>query len=332
MNLHYKIDKIFIACSIFIIQIFLFLEFSKNFNIFVSFILVIVVLYIIYLLSRIIHLIICKLLLKIKLTYIVIYPFTFYKSISFVPIKLLYFPECVRDLAIINTFLQLLDEKKAHIKFKNILFSIVVSRIISIIILYHFLFRFISIYTIIIIFIFSIVQSFFGKNSVWMGNICIHISKKIEEVVLTKSYIQTLDKSRYERFLLKDNDLSDEILLSILENYSDNIEHSIIDTSTFCTIMNKYIPILLKKRYQKSILLFIRTVFLIYRIGIIGVLTSNKEIILLSNHFCNEYLFDLNTPHLYAYQEDIIRFKDYLNNGKSINLEKYKLKKIHLFN
>lgn len=287
-----------IYLSIFIPQL------TKNFNIIISILLPFILLYFIYIFSNLLHLLLVKVFINIPIYYWVLYPITKHRFIKIQPIRLLYYPESYIDIMFINIILENKDVEKTLLKsriFKEI--SLTFS-IILFLFLYSIYVVNIPLISYVIVLVFSILISFTGKGTIFSGNRAMLLHKNHLEITLSKHYITEIPIQIYENYLKQNMDCSNFILyFSVFENYINKIVYEDIDLDFIKVMMIKFYEL----KYRLGISVFIRLVYINYRIGLIGLKIKSDELVQISRDFCQKCLLE---EVMLADSE--MRFKEFL--------------------
>lgn len=267
-------------------------------GIFLSMLLAVLLLYLIYFIATVIHIMTIKFIRKTSFKYLVLYPFTYDGNWRFQPINLLYFPEMVRDVIPIN-LVQEYCEGQPYGQLKKMLKRIRLSReialLISTAIVYFLTHRilFLSVFTFMFSYILIFTQSFLGSNTAWIGNRRLIIDDEFEKILLSKSYIKDVSAIQYSEYLTCHyKNLTPILLLAIFENLIDSYmlqNKSEIDLDIFYKVLS----LLYKEKHTMGLNYFIRLNYLLYKVGLLGIVCDNQALRDLSKQYLNRNVSEL---------------------------------------
>ncbi|QTU83458.1 hypothetical protein J7S27_02750 [Carnobacteriaceae bacterium zg-C25] len=247
-----------------------------------SFFYTLLILYVIYVVSTLLHLFIN--VRKLNCKYIVVYPFTFHKKLECHPIRLLYYPEMVRDTIPVNLIYQLKTVNSETILYQQLnklRLSRELSRYVATcLILYSinsYVFT-IPLWSCGVMCIALFVQSYFGNHTIWIGNSAVIHYKKYFELVLSKHYISDVDVNVFRVFLANNyKRINTTILLKIMLNYCVALKNNPIKESDE-QLIQEIVDELSETIYRHGVENFMLFNYVIFSIGFLGVEKSEKLI------------------------------------------------------
>lgn len=304
-----------IVISIWVIFLSIFSQLVRQQGYFPSFFYTLLILYFMYIVSTVLHILVNK--KEIGDRYIVVYPFTFHNKIEFHPINLLYYPEMIRDNIYVNLIYSLdvvKSEKILFEKLNKIRLSRELCRLSTIFCTLYMIdmyFLPISLWVYGILYFTIFVQSYFGNNTVWIGNSAIIFHKKYFEIVLSKNYIYDVSSDIFREFLVKNHkNLNLNILLKIMFNYCNSLKITQVKSNDE-QLIQEVISMMDTFIYNKGIENFILFNYLIFSIGFLGVEKSDK-------------LIDISKKSIYSLQNDISQFSNLIIfNNQHDKMEKF---------
>lgn len=295
---------------------------------FISLLYALIIIYTLYIVMNIIELILFKIIMKYKIKYLVIYPFSYDGRLSFKPFRLSMNQETISDSLTLN-----LVDKVDNINIKREFYkmfilrklSIIITAILSNFILIYVFYIDISIYIILITCLF-LVLSFFKCNIQYYGQEYLYLyTNNISEYFYKAKCIEILSLEQYHDFVVENN-FNKEFTALVLQNYLYKC-FSLKNTSIDVEILDKYIREVSNKKKYENIINDINILNIIKLIGLIGKYTNNKNYteycILKLNNYLDEYLIDL--PMINRYENPIHDYIEFLENDYQINLKKHLL-------
>ena len=277
--------------------------------------------YCVYIFSFILQYVLLSLLCQLPSKYLILYPFTYDGTFSFVPLKLLYHGDLINS----NFYLTLVNDLggKFKEKFYKIYLIKNLTTLLAIIIVSLLVYQKIDL--IVVGFIFCIfillISVSFSKFNNYSGASYLIVYNEIDKYYYMSKVIQSITTKQYQNYL-KDNyqTLTNLELMEISENYLFRVvyDNEHIDLNLMSKIIDYY-----SFKYQLSAdLKFNNVIKLIGRIGIINnnikeVNFSIKNILMLNNKFTG-----LNLKRSIEFNNEYIA---YLKGNETLNLSHHLL-------